>query len=97
MEISKWYRLLSKEDPIATEQIVINAGLRAKSSAVRDYNLDVMYGIEQKDQGDSKPLLAISAPYDSFGSAPNLPSGYESSISPILGLLHMSRVFKREF
>jgi hypothetical protein len=76
---------------------MINAGLKAHSKSVKDFNLDVMYSIESKDQGDTKPLLAISASYDSFGAAPTLSSGFESSLSPILGVLHMSRVFKREF
>ena len=78
-------------------EITVNAGLKSKTTSVSDLNLDVIYGIENKVDGDSKPLIAISASYDAFGAAPSLPAGYETSISPVLAVLHMSRVFKRQF
>ena len=55
--------------------------------------MDVFYGVESASETDHKPVLAISTSYDAFGAAPALPSGVESSLSPLLGILYMSRVF----
>ena len=41
--------------------------------------------------------MAISASYDGFGAAPSLPSGIEASVSPVLAVMYMSRVFGRQF
>ena len=62
-------------------------------------NLDVLYGVEQTSltPADSKPIIAISAGYDGFGAAPSLPSGVEASVSPLLAVMYMSRVFSRQF
>ena len=46
---------------------------------------------------DGKPIVAISAAYDGFGAAPSLPSGIEASVSPVLAVMYMSRVFGRQF
>ena len=57
--------------------------------------VDVLYGAEQSSGIDSekKPLIAISASYDSFGAIPNLPAGVSRSESPILALLYLSKTF----
>ena len=89
--------MLGREEEIATKEIIVNADIKVRTQPVKDLNVDVMYGIEQRDGGDLKPILAISASYDSFGAVPTLPSGFESSLSPVLAVLHMSRVFKRQF
>lgn len=59
--------------------------------------LDVLYGVEKTSEPDGKPIIAISAGYDGFGAAPSLPSGVESSVSPVLAVMYMSRVFGRQF
>lgn len=58
-------------------------------------HLDVFYGVEQTSTPDGKPIIAISAGYDGFGAAPSLPSGIEASLSPVLAVMYMSRVFGR--
>ena len=60
-------------------------------------HLDVFYGVEQTSTPDGKPIIAISAGYDGFGAAPSLPSGIEASVSPVLAVMYMSRVFGRQF
>ena len=60
-------------------------------------NLDVIYGIEQTTTPDGRPIIAFSAGYDALSAAPAMPSGIEASVSPILAVLYMSRVFNRQF
>ena len=60
-------------------------------------HLDIFYGVEQTSAPDGKPVIAVSASYDGFGASPALPSGVESSVSPILAVMYMSRVFGRQF
>ena len=69
----------------------------SKTSVTEDLNLDVFYGVESSAEHEGKPVIAISTSYDAFGAAPVLPSGVESSLSPLLGILYMSRVFGKQF
>lgn len=55
--------------------------------------LDVFYGVEQTSMPDGKPIIAVSASYDSLSAAPSLSTGVEASISPVLAIMYMSRVF----
>ena len=59
--------------------------------------LDVFYSVEQTTNPEGKPIIAISASYDSLGAAPSLPLGSESSLSSVLSVLYMSRVMSRQF
>ena len=68
-----------------------------KTTVTENLNLDVFYGVESNSEHDGKPVVAISTSYDAFGAAPVLPSGVESSLSPLLGILYMSRVFGKHF
>ena len=59
--------------------------------------MDVFYGVEQTTQPDGRPIIAVSASYDGFGAAPSLPAGVEASVSPVLAVIYMSRVFSKQF
>ena len=68
-----------------------------KKSMVGELNMDVFYGVQTASEKETKPIIAISAGYDSFGAAPSLPSGIEASLSPLLAVMHMSRTFGKQF
>ena len=96
-ELLTWYTLLSKDDQ-RTDDIVLQVASQGGRSRLTDtMNLDVFYAVEQTTQPDGKPIIAISASYDGFGAAPALPSGVEASVSPILAVMYMSRVFNQQF
>jgi hypothetical protein len=44
-----------------------------------------------------KPLIAFSASYDALGAAPTMHAGHEASLSPLLAILYLSKVFSSEF
>ena len=60
-------------------------------------NVEVFYGVEHTTKPEGKPIIAVSASYDSLSAAPSLPSGMESSVSPVLAVIYMSRTFSRQF
>lgn len=96
-DLLSWYNYLLKNDARVKDIVV-----QVKNSGARPYlteqmHLDVFYGVEQTSSTDGKPIIAISAAYDGFGAAPSLPSGIEASVSPVLAVMYMSRVFGRQF
>ncbi len=61
-------------------------------------NVEVFYGVEQTKKPEGKPIIAISASYDSLSAAPSLSqSGMESSVSPVLAVIYMARTFSRQY
>lgn len=60
-------------------------------------NVEVFYGVEHTTKPEGKPIIAVSASYDSLSAAPSLPSGMEASVSPVLAVIYMSRTFSRQF
>jgi len=62
---------------------------------IDELQLDVFYGIQEFDFADSsnKPIILISANYDSLGAAPSMQAGVERSVSSILSVMHLSRLF----
>ena len=97
-ELLTWYSMLANNEKRAISDLVLSVKpLSYKTSVTEDLNMDVFYGVEQSSESDAKPVLAISTSYDAFGAAPVLPSGVETSLSPLLGLLYMSRIFGKQF
>lgn len=94
-DLLNWYQLLAKKDP-RVEDIVVHVKSQSGRTTLTDsMNLDVFYGFEQTSTADVKPIVAVSASYDGFGAAPSMPSGIEASVSPVLAVMYMSRVFGR--
>lgn len=90
--------MLAKQETRAQLELVLSVKPQSgKTSVTEDLNMDVFYGVESNSENEGKPVLAISTSYDAFGAAPVLPSGVESSLSPLLGILYMSRVFGKQF
>ena len=87
--------MLAKQDPRVDDIVVQVKAQNSRTRLTDQMNLDVIYGIEQTTTPDGRPIIAFSAGYDAFGAAPALPSGIEASVSPILAILYMSRVFNR--
>merc|ERR1719464_1138294 len=94
----EWYGMLAKKETRALDELVLSVKPQSyKTTVTENLNLGVFYGVESGSESEGKPVLAISASYDAFGAAPGMPSGVESSLSPVLGILYMSRVFGKQF
>ena len=97
-ELLNWYGMLANKEERAISELVISVKPQSyKTTVVEDLNMDVFYGIESSSENSGRPVVAISTSYDAFGAAPGLPSGVETSLSPLLGILYMSRVFGKQF
>lgn len=81
---------------LENEQFVVNLKHPKDSDLkpIDELQLDVFYGIQEFDFADSsKPIIVISANYDALGAAPSMQAGIERSISSILSVMHLSRLF----
>jgi len=96
-ELLVWYNLLAKEDPRLEDLVVNVRGTGSRPSLTDQLNLDVFYAVESTSNPDGKPIIAVSASYDSLGAAPSLPLALEQSVSPVLAVVYMSRIFSRHF
>ena len=94
-DLLAWYRMLERQDPKLVDVAINVRSSSARATFSEQMQLDVLYGVEKTSEPDGKPIIAISAGYDGFGAAPSLPSGIESSVSPVLAVMYMSRVFGR--
>ena len=88
-DLQAWYKMLARGEPLATDEIVLTTQAVSKGQIVSELNMDVFYGHETTSDS-VKPIIAISASYDALGVAPTLPSGHESSLSALIGLMQIS-------
>ena len=96
-ELLVWYDLLTKKDARLDEISLQVKPTTQRTKLTEQMQLDVFYSVEQTTNPEGKPIIAISASYDSLGAAPSLPLGSESSLSSVLSVLYMSRVMSRQF
>ena len=90
-----FYDLLAKEDERLNDLVVEVRPANARPKLTDQIQLDVLYGVEATKNPEGKSIIAVSASYDSLGTAPSLPVGMEGQVSPVLALLYMSRVMSR--
>ena len=60
---------------------------------IDEMSFDVYYGIQEFDYSGNKPIIMISASYDSLGAAPSMQAGVERSVSSLMSIFHLSRLF----
>ena len=96
-ELLVFYDLLSKSDDRLNDLAIEVRPSNTRPKTTDQIQLDVLYGVEATKNPEGKPIIAVSASYDSLGTAPSLPIGMEGQVSPVLALLYMSRVMSRQF